>query len=187
MKFEKGKAEILRSAEEIIQLCCTAGVHQSAPHTRFLLLFPVPLCYFRPISRVRADFIADLHFAHPHLQGFTGDQHARDDDCDDLVGWANALANPRFTNDVKARLPTRLGRALKERVGKTCPGLDPGSPADRVCGSCIASDFAHPTSPCFLLLLTGEDGVRLSAARPSSRQRSKASVGWVEPLRDPTK
>jgi hypothetical protein len=40
--------------------------------------------------------------------------------CDDLAGWANALASPRFTNDVKARLPTRLGRALEECVGKTC-------------------------------------------------------------------
>ena len=43
--------------------------------------------------------------------------------CDDLVGWANALASPRFTNDVKARLPTRLGGALKNAWAKLVPGL----------------------------------------------------------------
>jgi len=44
---------------------------------RFCCYFPVPPCYFRPISRLRVDFIADLHFARPHLQGFTGTSHWR--------------------------------------------------------------------------------------------------------------
>jgi hypothetical protein len=40
--------------------------------------------------------------------------------CDDFVGWANALANPRFTNDVKARLPTpnAFGRGIKRTRGQ---------------------------------------------------------------------
>jgi hypothetical protein len=39
---------------------------------RFSCYFPLPPCYFRPIFRLRVDLIADLHFARPHLQGFTG-------------------------------------------------------------------------------------------------------------------
>jgi hypothetical protein len=38
------------------------------------LLFPCSTLLFSAISRLRFDFIADLHFAGPHLQGFTGDR-----------------------------------------------------------------------------------------------------------------
>jgi hypothetical protein len=45
------------------------------PMRDFSCYFPVPPCYFRPVSRLRVDFIPDLHFARPHLQGFTGTSH----------------------------------------------------------------------------------------------------------------
>jgi hypothetical protein len=47
---------------------------QSTP-ARFSCYFPALPCYFRSIPRLRIDFITDLHFARPHLQGFTGTSH----------------------------------------------------------------------------------------------------------------
>jgi len=75
---------------------------------RDFLLFPVPPCYFRPISRLRADFIADLNFCRPHLQGFTGEEAG----CraEEIIGAAIKAAKEPKTGDVGAM---RLWMALR--------------------------------------------------------------------------
>jgi hypothetical protein len=41
-------------------------------HQRLIGDFPVIFCYLQAISRFSVDFLEDLQFCRPHLQGFTG-------------------------------------------------------------------------------------------------------------------
>jgi len=69
--------------------------------------------------------------------------------CDDLVGWANALASPRFPNDVKARLPTRwssndAARAHGAPRQQAMPGHGaPYRSGAHACGSRLRFRSAH--------------------------------------------
>ena len=73
MKFVKGQSgNPAGRSKGSFNFAGPAGAPHGHPCAIFLL-FPCSVLLFRPISRLRADFIADLHFARPHLQGFYRD------------------------------------------------------------------------------------------------------------------